>query len=209
MSEETAFILGEIRESVVTIIPYKDFELSISCLTKKPVNNKWSSDLRVYLPNRFNSLPGDGAKDMNTSVFPNILGGYVIATGDNIQKAMNWIDAFTEKITDPNDIKGKSNVNHYLFVEQYGKEFSDTLGVENIAMLLPAHGDKIVQYRDSWIKEGLSFNKAAMVFLLSYIAPYSDTVRTTSKGFFPPKLWVIEKYKSDDKIQQALANIPD
>lgn len=97
---------------------------------------------------------------------------------------------------------------HYTFIEKYGEQFSKEIGVPNIADLLSSHGDKAYGYRSDWEEAGIPFAKGVMIFLLSYINPYSYSVRNTAEGWVATDDWVIKMYESPSDIRKALDNLP-
>jgi hypothetical protein len=97
---------------------------------------------------------------------------------------------------------------HYTFIEKYGEQFSKEIGVPNIADMLSSHGDKAYGYRDAWKKARIPFAKGVMIFLLSYIDPYSSSVRDTVEGWVDIDEWVIKMYESPSGIREALDNLP-
>jgi hypothetical protein len=99
-------------------------------------------------------------------------------------------------------------LNQYEYIEQYGKQFSEDVAVVNINHFSVAHADKCYGYRRLWEKNNVPFNKGVMIYLLSYLFPYSDTVRETVKGWVSPDSWVIDQYKNNQKIREALNKLP-
>lgn len=110
-----------------------------------------------------------------------------------------------------------SYFNHYKYIELHGEKFSQKLGLsENIASYLSAHGDKCHSLKMEAQERGLHPGKAAMVYLLTYITPYSQQVRNTENGWVSPYDWCLEvlretPYSSETvlKIQEALRSLPD
>ena len=103
--------------------------------------------------------------------------------------------------------KRKTQMNHYEFIEKHGPKFSEMLGIDNVATMSGAHGDKCYQYRDAWEKQQIPFGIGCLVYLLTYVSPYSETVRSTDSGFVPPCDWVIYQIKNNPKIKEAIAAI--
>jgi hypothetical protein len=60
--------------------------------------------------------------------------------------------------------------------------------------LISAHGDKCYAYREEWAAAGIPFEHGVAVYLLSYLYPWSNTVRKTDGGWVAPKDWVIAEY---------------
>lgn len=99
---------------------------------------------------------------------------------------------------------------HYTYIEKYGEQFSQALGLPySVNELTVAHGDKAYGYRHEWEGSGIPFAKGVMIFLLSYMHPWSKTVRETSDGWVDTCDWVIDLYKNNEKIQAALADLPN
>ncbi len=60
---------------------------------------------------------------------------------------------------------------------------------------IACNGDKYDQYEYRWKEAGLDTTKAAMVYFLSSVHPYSKTVRDQPDGsFIKPVDWVIANY---------------
>lgn len=103
--------------------------------------------------------------------------------------------------------KRKLQMDHYQFIEKHGPKFSEVLGIDNVATMTAAHGDKCYQYRDNWAKHQIPFGVGCLVYLLTYVSPYSETVRSTDSGFVPPCDWVIDQIKNNPKIKEAIEAI--
>lgn len=92
--------------------------------------------------------------------------------------------------------------NHYKFIEYVGPYIQEMLGLQfNPNDLSVAHGDKCYGYRNVWEKAGVPFNHGALVYLLTYMAPYSQQVRQTDNGWVPVEDWVIDFYKKVQMLQ--------
>lgn len=98
---------------------------------------------------------------------------------------------------------------HYAYIEKHGKWFSDQLGVEDINKIVVAHGDKSRQYFDLFEKLGVSPKKGAMVHLLTYVTPYSNTVRQTSDGWVSVESWLTFAVTLNLDIVKLLNKLPD
>lgn len=86
---------------------------------------------------------------------------------------------------------------HYDYLDKHWHNFAKTVG-GNIAWadgIVSAHGDKGYSYQSDWEDVGISFNHGMMIFLLSYVKPFSKTVRSTDNGWVDPCQWVIDNYE--------------
>ena len=92
-------------------------------------------------------------------------------------------------------------MNHYEYIDIVGKRFSDILGVRNIQELVSAHGDKCYAYM--YGKTDIEAGRIVCVFLLSYVKPYSETVRDTEHGWVDVQSWINYKL-NDPMINEAL-----
>lgn len=101
-----------------------------------------------------------------------------------------------------------SGLSHYDYIDIYGKQFSDELGIDNITHMSVAHGDKAYGYKSDWLKAGISFPKGVLLYLLTYQHPYSRQVRETDKGWVDVGEWVITTYNHDAKLRAALDKLP-
>lgn len=101
-----------------------------------------------------------------------------------------------------------ARTNHYDYLDLYGPQFSAELDIDNIAHMSSAHGDKAYGYGFDWERKGLPFSKGVMIFLLSYLYPYSKTVRTTENGWVDTGDWVLDRYNNDSVIRAALDRLP-
>lgn len=97
--------------------------------------------------------------------------------------------------------------NHYKYLEKVLQTIANNceeLKNKDIMWSIRAHGDKMYGYRDSWEESGVPFYHGAVIYLFSYLPPFSSTVRNTNKGWVPPCDWVIENYsKFKDLILKA------
>lgn len=60
--------------------------------------------------------------------------------------------------------------------------------IQACAGMVSAHGDKVSQYRLTWEKAGLDFNKAQIIYFLTYTKLLGDTPKYMSAQ------WVIDNY---------------
>lgn len=96
--------------------------------------------------------------------------------------------------------------NHYKYLDNFLVAFLKKVFAEKFNQyahndgLIVAHGDKCYQYRNEWEAAGIPFNHGVMIYLLSYLNPYADTVRQTANGWIPVETWVIERYPEFKEI---------
>ena len=86
---------------------------------------------------------------------------------------------------------------HYDYLDKHWHNFAKIVG-GNIVWadgIVSAHGDKGYSYQSDWEEAGICFNHGMMLFLLSYVKPFSNTVRDTDKGWVNPCQWVIDNYE--------------
>ena len=86
-------------------------------------------------------------------------------------------------------------INHYHWLEKNLQTFFKRLNIECTYNITTAHGDKCYSYESKWKKHDIPFPHGVAIYLLSYIHPWSETVRNTSDGWKPVDDWVIEQYK--------------
>ena len=88
-------------------------------------------------------------------------------------------------------------MSHYEWLDKNFNIFMFRLGLNSndCGGIIVAHGDKCEGYRNMWKMAGIPFNHGIAIYLLTYIKPYSDTVRMTSDGWVSPVMWVIDHYK--------------
>jgi len=87
--------------------------------------------------------------------------------------------------------------NHYDYLEKYlNPVLNEILSTENeYRGMIAAHGDKCRGYKDKWKCEGIPFNHGALMYLMTYISPWSKEVRETIGGeWVAPFDWVVENY---------------
>ncbi|AAL83168.1 hypothetical protein fnug_313 [Pseudomonas phage fnug] len=66
--------------------------------------------------------------------------------------------------------------------------------IESCTGLISAHGDKVEQYRNGWEEAGLDFNKAQIIYLLTYTKLLGDTPKYMSNQ------WVIDNYSKYSEL---------
>ncbi|BDR24933.1 hypothetical protein KEN51_CDS0096 [Pseudomonas phage vB_Pae10145-KEN51] len=66
--------------------------------------------------------------------------------------------------------------------------------IDACAGLVAAHGDKTEQYRYIWEEAGLDFNKAQVIYFLTYTKLLGDTPKHMSCQ------WVIDNYNKYNKL---------
>lgn len=90
---------------------------------------------------------------------------------------------------------------HYNYLDKHFHKFAKEVGadIDWADGMVVAHGDKGYSYEGEWEENGISFNHGMMIFLLSYLKPFSKTVRETEKGWVAPCQWVIDNYKNFEK----------
>jgi hypothetical protein len=93
---------------------------------------------------------------------------------------------------------------HYKAIEAISGVFSVSLGIPNIADFLSTAGDKCYSYKAKWNKNGISFHYGVMIYMLTYIFPYSSQVRETEKGWVDVSTWVIDNFKNNSNITKAV-----
>lgn len=85
-------------------------------------------------------------------------------------------------------------INQYEYLEKYFWKFLDALNVDKAGNggIIVSHGDKVSQYQVKWENAGLRYEQGAAIYLLSYLAPYSNEVRKSKSGkWVDPSDWVI------------------
>jgi hypothetical protein len=85
-------------------------------------------------------------------------------------------------------------VDHYKFIEKYGKLFASLLDIKHIIDMdhfSSAEGDKTRQYKEQWGGYRIPFPMATMVYYLSKEHPYCSDNRNTQVGWVPVEQWVI------------------
>lgn len=60
--------------------------------------------------------------------------------------------------------------------------------IDSCGGMIPAHGDKVDQYREYWHSSGIDFKKAQIIYFLTYTKLLGDTPKHKSKE------WVIDNY---------------
>jgi hypothetical protein len=88
----------------------------------------------------------------------------------------------------------KKFYSHYDWLEENLCEFLGGVGIENpdcYGGFIAAHGDKAYQYRDLFESNGVHFYHGVAIYLLSYIRPFSDSVRDTRSGWVSFEEWFV------------------
>ena len=90
----------------------------------------------------------------------------------------------------------KRHWSHYDWLEEHFPDFAEKAGsgIGWRGNVIAAHGDKVYQYKDIWAAANIPFAHGAAIYLLTYIHPFTNEVRDTTKGFIPPQQWVIDNY---------------
>ena len=86
---------------------------------------------------------------------------------------------------------------HYHWLEENLPIFFEKLSIDfkyKCPGIISAHGDKCSSYKNLWNLAGIPFEHGVAIYLLSYLSPWSDTVRKTKEKWVKPDAWVIEKY---------------
>lgn len=99
-------------------------------------------------------------------------------------------------VTVPDRMTSIREISHYDYLEMILPKFFKDVGVdwESNAGIISAHGDKGYGYKHQWEDSGIPFPEGMAVYLLSYVSPYSETVRETDSGWIDPGQWVIDNY---------------
>ena len=87
--------------------------------------------------------------------------------------------------------------NHYHWLDKNLSFFLKRIGIKNpndYMGLISNHGDKCYSYRDKWEKHGIPFEKGVAIYLVSYVFPWSKTVRNCPDGWVKPDDWVISMW---------------
>lgn len=88
-------------------------------------------------------------------------------------------------------------INHYKWLEQNLLPFRDKLNIPNYKMSLGiiSHGDKCYQYMEMWRNHNIPFQHGVLIYLLSYVEPYSRECRELPDGkWISPGCWVRDNY---------------
>ena len=76
---------------------------------------------------------------------------------------------------------------------------------EKIKRLNLCHGDKAPQYEERWKVAGVPYHYGLSLYLLSYLPPYSATVRYVNEGWVDPCQWVIDQYGGHIELFQQVS----
>lgn len=88
-------------------------------------------------------------------------------------------------------------MNHYDWLDENFPSFLAKLGVDfntRCPGIISCHGDKCYSYRRDWEEVGIPFEHGVALYILTYLKPWDEECRSTSKGWIPPKVWVIKNY---------------
>ena len=91
--------------------------------------------------------------------------------------------------------------NHYTYLDKNLAQFLKNLKkIPNPLSfsfhgLITAHGDKCYGYESQWTSAGIPFNHGCMIYLLTYLSPWSSEVREVDGKFIKPVDWVMNNYK--------------
>ena len=87
-------------------------------------------------------------------------------------------------------------MDHYKYLGKNLFVFMKKVGVnpDHNRGIIEAHGDKCYGYGSLWRENGIPFNHGAMIYMLTFCAPYSSESRQTAKGFVQPGQWVVDNY---------------
>ena len=86
-------------------------------------------------------------------------------------------------------------MNHYEYLKENLNNIFHKIGIQGSKTgMIAAHGDKAYGYEDEWNKAGVPFNHGVVVYFLTYLKPWSETVRETKNGWIAPGPWVIKTY---------------
>jgi hypothetical protein len=95
--------------------------------------------------------------------------------------------------------------NHYKWLERNFEPWLKTIPelqankqYEGCKGMITAHGDKCSSYKHLWAADGIKFEHGVALYLLSYLPPFSASVRDGSKTtkFVNPWEWVIKMYET-------------
>jgi len=87
-------------------------------------------------------------------------------------------------------------MSHYDWLDKHIPTIFAELGLnfDHHSGIVGAHGDKCYCYRYDWEEHGIPFEHGVALYLLTYVRPYSETVRETDDGWVDACEWVIEQY---------------
>lgn len=99
-------------------------------------------------------------------------------------------------------------MSHYDYLNKHLLNFAGRVGVTSEVTngIIVAHGDKCYGYRHEWEEGGLHFYHGAAIYLLTYLAPFSQEVRSTDAGWVDPGDWVFD---NKDRFLPHLPPITD
>lgn len=99
-----------------------------------------------------------------------------------------------------------TNNAYFRFVLTYGKSFCEFLKCQDITQSLRSYGFKAYNYKTYWESRGIPFEKALMLFLLSKIEPFSQTVGQVGDHYVSEEKWVTDMYQKNF-IQMAFKQL--
>lgn len=85
--------------------------------------------------------------------------------------------------------------NYEILDKKLAKLFS-LLGIneEEAKGLHFAYDDKCDQYKQEWEEAGVPYEHGVMIYMLTFVSPFSENVRSTKNGWVAPEEWVIDTY---------------
>ena len=89
--------------------------------------------------------------------------------------------------------------NLIIFLQRVG--FSDA---KYCIGLISAHGDKGYGYKRDWEEAGIPYEQGMAVYMLTYLSPWSKTVRETDAGWVDPCQWVVEHHNKYKELFEGL-----
>lgn len=98
-------------------------------------------------------------------------------------------------------------VDHYKFIEKYGKLFASQLDMKHVTDMdhySVAEGDKASQYKERWAGYRIPFPLAAMVYYLSKESPFCADNRNTDTGWVPVEQWVVSTILGIPKVMEGV-----
>lgn len=98
-------------------------------------------------------------------------------------------------------------MNHYDYLTEHLIDFTKKVGVTSEVTngIIVAHGDKCYGYKQGWEEGGLHFFHGAAIYMLTYLAPFAEEVRSTNNGWVAPGDWVLA---NKDRFLPYLPPVP-
>jgi len=92
---------------------------------------------------------------------------------------------------------------HYEYLIKNFPIFLIALGINPAQYMgmIVSHGDKVDSFKRKFEESGIHFYHGVVIYLLSYIKPYSDECRQTKNGWVDPGDWIIQ---NKDRFLQYL-----